>query len=239
MLSRKRTIIAVCALFGLGFSCVISTQQPAGSLTMQRADALSDTVSTYPRFLLAFSQPLSNASVELVFNPPVPDVYAAYLNASRDTLTIDVTGMLEGATRYEIRSSHPLIAETGAALSEAGSMMTFDTYPRESGQNASQATADTLVTRMCGMLSLGSDTDWYCAKEIPRGYIAISCRGSTCGISITDSAGTTIASGQTSRHDVLSVPDSLVPPFFIRIYERFITGSARYTISAVDSLGVE
>jgi hypothetical protein len=212
-------ILVLCA------SCIFDNKGNDGPLTMTCINAKTDTLSVFPQVRFAFSAPLSDSSVSLAFSPPTSARYAAFLNATRDTLTLDVMEMLDGNTRYVLRLAKPVTSKDDVILDPARDSLAFFTYPRERENNDTKDLADTLTSVMFGTISDMSDFDvFFCADKRAPG-IFLQSINSLDSFYVVDSLSHLFSLGhQIKQTDTIVLTDSIVRPFYVFVQSR-IKGS--------------
>ncbi|MBD3344197.1 MAG: hypothetical protein GF401_03940 [Chitinivibrionales bacterium] len=232
--STKLALLSFLLIIG-GSSCVINVDDDDERLTMIRADKGGDTVSVFPAIKIAFSVPLAVDTVMLAMTPPFQTGYAAYLNDSKDTLEVRVTGMLEGNTRYCIKLAHAIKAENGFELYPDADSIVFVTHPAESEPNNSISTANQLNGRVFGMIELATDTDYYFIPSLHKRKFYLNSFDSQCGFAVSDSDGVVQEAFQSqTQSDTLIAGDSLFPPFHVLVFASPLSSHERYELGSVD-----
>lgn len=112
---KRRIAAGIISLIAcLCTQCVFNGPVNEQPLTFKSLDANGDTLSVFPRLRFVFSSALADTSVPIFFSPAISARYGAYLNALRDTLTIDIMEMLEGNTRYVLRLGRQVTSIDGS-----------------------------------------------------------------------------------------------------------------------------
>jgi len=206
-------------------------------LSMSRADREGDTVSVFPTLVIAFSIPLRDSAVSFTFTPPAAGDYSQSLNAARDTLTIRVSGMLDGNARYALRPSRALTAENGMSLDPGEDSIVFFTYPRESGQNGTAPSADTLRRVVFGELSMPGDTDFYVPADSLSRTFCLTSYSVPCRVQVRDGRGDRYPSdrmGTTAVNDTVHVADTARTPMCILVFTDALEAGLRYRLGGTD-----
>lgn len=223
LFKKTARYVAFASCFFL--ACVITTDPPPAPLTIERVFPLGDTIAPFGKVAIAFSTPLKDSILSITVSPQVAGNYSTYLNVTKDTFFIDFSDMLPGLTRYCLRFKNEISASTGVTLLPNADSIVFVTGAVCSGQNITQKTADTLVGKTFGTISLAGDTLYFVIKKLQTRQMYISSPDGLCGISMVDVLGQTLSSSKAvSLAETLSVPDFLVAPLTAKIYP--LIGSA-------------
>jgi hypothetical protein len=227
--------IIVC----LVVSCIFDNRGNEGPLTMTCVNAKTDTLSVFPQLQFAFSAPLSDSSVSLAFSPPTSARYAAFLNPTHDTLTLDVMEMLDGNTRYALRLAQPVTSKDGVVLGPSQDSLVFLTYPREHEPNDTKDLADTLTTIMFGTVSNVADVDvFFCADTMASAKAAgvfMQSINSQDSFYIVDSLSRVFSLGnQIKPIDTIFFTDSMRRPLYAFVVSRIKGSEGDYELGIVN-----
>ena len=232
----------VTAIICMSVSCIFDTRGNEEPLTMTCINAKTDTVSVFPQLQFAFSVPLSDSSVSLAFFPPTSARYVAFLNATHDTLTLDVMEMLDGNTRYVIRLAQPVTSKDGVVLGPLQDSLVFLTYPREHENNDTKELADTLNSVMFGSISNVADIDvFFCADKKASAQVSAKASGvfmqsinSQDSFYIVDSLSRVFSLGnQIKPMDTIFITDSMTRPLYVFVVSRIKGSEGDYELGIV------
>jgi hypothetical protein len=187
---------------------------------MKRIDNTADTVSIWPQLSFFFSAPLRDSSVRVTFTPSTAAEYNAFLNAGRDTLTIQVTGALDGHTCYLMAPDTILTAENGNKLYPGDAEFLFCTYQREQEPNTFY-TADTLFSKCFGTIAPVHDTDYYI---LPSRTTTINLTSYTnkAGLVVRDSVGQLLLVDNSYEvNKTIAVSPAFFFPLKVGVYSLF------------------
>jgi hypothetical protein len=212
-------------------TCIFNSEKPPEPLLLQRVDSSSDTISVFPRLVFSLSSRLTDDTVSLEFSPPFYDFYA-FVNQSRDTLTLVVTGELQGDSRYVLRPSVALVSVIDEEYEPGRDSMVLFTVGKEKEPNNTPADADAFISRICGTISQMSDTDWYRMEEIPGRTLRLRSLDSRLGMALRGPIdGPSVA--VTTISGTMAIPDTLEPPLFVSVYTYVRDAGSRYELSIV------
>jgi hypothetical protein len=222
-------------LLCLWASCIFDTRVNSGPLTMTCIDANTDTVSVFPQLQFVFSAPLADSLVALDFSPPISARYGVYLNATHDTLSLDVMEMLDGNTRYVVRLRNPVTSRDGVVLDPSQDSLAFVTYPREQEPNNTKDLADNCASEIFGTVSDASDVDVFlCTDNKARGVFLQSIN-SQDSFYIVDSLSHVFSlDHQINPIDTIVFPDSIVRPVYIFVVCRIKGSEGDYELGIAD-----
>jgi len=224
---------AICGCILACCSCLVDTSLQTDSIKMQRIDGLGDTVSVFPRLIIGFTIPLKETPPPFEILPSADGEYAPIMGRHLDTLIIDVVGMLSGSTRYVIRPGAVLTSTNGTSLGPAADSLVFYTWPLESSQNTTAATADSFSRHMCGQLDFPADTDFYAVADASARGFELASVNQVCALAIRDSAGRSAYHAETQARNIrATAPDSFAAPLMVLVYSALFTGHARYVLHA-------
>jgi len=227
MLQIYKTYIGIYLL--LFAACTFDTDND-DPLIITRIGNLDDTVSIWPQLTFLFSVPLEDNIVNIQIIPNPGPVYNTHLSDTKDTVTISVTGALEGNTSYTITPKNVLTAENGNQLYPSDAVFNITTYPREYEPNNSSNNADTLSTVCFGILSPAHDTDYFFINDITAKTLYLMSHNNKAGYIIKDSTENTIASDDGLEvSKTLTIGDSISLPIVAGIFSLFGTDT-RYEI---------
>ncbi len=227
---RAVRLFAFLALVAGATGCVSYAPEPEQVFRMIRADSLGDTVSVFPVLKVAFTRTPADESVSITFSPLFVD-YAARLSESRDTLTIRVTGLLDGETRYVLRPAGELRAGDGSVPGPDTDSLVIHTYPAEQEPNDTRKTADPFQSPMYGRIKPANDTDFFFLEAPTGGNVILESLDSKVSLEVRDSSGTLSAAPVTQNSvDTLAVSDS---PVWVLAYSRGGIMDERYRLSFV------
>lgn len=198
-------------------ACTWNISPQTSSLSMRIASA-GDSVSILPTIPVAFSSPLADTTVAFQFTPAVYGFYAI-LNSSRDTALIIVTDPLPGQTPYTIRLAKTANGVDGSSLSPSAAALAIVTVSGEHEPNGTRATADTLKTKIEGVIIPSTDTDLFvCAPNKVAAIVLSNTTGRTA-FALTDGNGTMITRVHAGKLlDTLAVPSALAPPILVAVF---------------------
>jgi hypothetical protein len=223
--------IIVC----LVMSCIFDNRGNEGPLTMTCVNAKTDTLSVFPQLKFAFSVPLSDSSVDFAFSPPISARYAAFLNVTHDTLTLDVMEMLDGNTRYALRLAQPVTSKDGVVLGPSQDSLVFLTYPREHENNDTKDLADTLKSVMFGTISDMSDFDVYFCSDTNATGIFLQGINSLDSFYILDSLSRSFGFGRAIKQtDTMVLTDSITRPFYVFVQSRIKGSEGDYQLGIIN-----
>jgi hypothetical protein len=200
-------LLSGCGIYG-------PVNDPA--LTMRCITEHGDTMSVFPTFQFVFSDSISDSSVSFSFSPKTSAMYGVLLNATHDTVTLQVTDALSGNTRYTLRLQKAVTAVDGDRLAPSDDSITFITWPLEMEPNDAISSADSLKSIIFGTLPGISDTDvFFCpGLETRAVYLkSIYCQDS---FYIIDAASKSFSvTSKINQDDTLWLPDSCEKPIYI------------------------
>lgn len=226
---RSYCIIFLMVLF---LFCTFNTGNNA-SLIMKQVGEATDTVSIWPQLIFVFSVPLKDNSVNLKITPDPGPVYSNYLSETKDTLTISVTGMLEGNTRYIITLEDVITAENGSKLYPDDAVFDIITLPKEREPNNSFNNTDTLLSVCFGTVSPASDTDYFYINNTIASTMYLKNHDKKSGFFIVNTSGSIIAIDDSfDEIKTFSISDSILLPLFVGVFSLF-GNDTRYEIGLV------
>lgn len=232
---RRFPLHGLVVLIACGLSCVITTDESRGELTMSRADALGDTVSVFPLIKVAFSVPLADLSLDVTVTPPIATEHSIWMNKTRDTLMLNVAGMLEGATRYVIRIDGPVVTEHGQEYNPFRDSVVFVTYPSESRQNQSPSLADTLDSRVFGVVQISGVVDYFFPRNQQVERLFVQAHSQKVRLTAgTPGTSDTVSVVSESGPDTLVIPSSMSRPFYAWVSSEVLESMQRYEIGVLD-----
>lgn len=202
---------------------------------MSCINAKTDTVSVFPQLQFVFSSPLADSTVALDFTPPISARYSVYLNATHDTLSLDVMEMLEGDTRYVLRLKNPVTSKDGAVLDPSQYSLEFLTYPCEQEPNDTKDFADTLKSVMFGSISDVSDVDVFFCADTRAAGVFLQSINSQDSFYIVDSLSHVFGLGhQINQPDTIVLTDSIIRPFYVFVLSRIKGSEGDYELGIFD-----
>lgn len=202
-------------------------------LIMTRVGDFTDTVSIWPKLTFMFSIPLKDSSVNILIIPDPGPVYDNYLNKTKDTLEINVTGTLEGSTQYKITLKDVLTAENGSKLYPDNALFEIITRPKEKEPNSGIEAADTLSVICFGMISPANDTDYFYIYNTTATGLYLKNHEGKSGFVIKDTSGGEIAAdGSLEDIKTFMLSDIITMPIFIGIFS-LVGNNARYELGLV------
>ncbi len=137
----------------------------------------------------AFSEPLENEYVELAFIPDHGIGYHTYLTPTKDTLVLDISGMLPGNSTFTVSPTTKMTAESGDEIAPYEAKFTLTTYPTEDFGNNGSATATPFEAPMYGTLENGYDTDCFVFTNISNCMVRLTFEQGVTSWTIRDGAG--------------------------------------------------
>ena len=198
-------------------------------------NAKTDTVSVFPQLEFVFSAPLADSSVTLDFSPPVSARYGVYLNATHDTLSLDVMEMLDGNTRYVVRLKNPVTSRDGVVLDPSQDSLAFVTYPREREPNNTKDLADNCASKIFGTVSDASDVDVFlCTDNKARGVFLQSINSQDSFYVVDSLSHLFNLDHPTNPIDTIVFPDSIVRPVYIFVVCRIKGSEGDYELGIAD-----
>ncbi len=187
-LYRRFKLDIACFLTAtVGFACTFE-ENLVPELIMERIGGERIAPHGITRF--AFSAPLMNDYVELAFSPEHGAGYHTYLTPHRDTLVLDISGMLPGKTTYTISPATEIIAESGGEIQPYGKSFIVTTYPTEGSGNGDSSTATPFEAPMYGTLENGYDTDCFVFTNISNFMVRLTFEQGVTSWTIRDGEGT-------------------------------------------------
>jgi hypothetical protein len=233
LLKKPCLKILLAAFISLGASCIFDAQKNSGPLTMTCITAHADTLSVFPNVQFVFSEPLADSLVSLDFSPPIGR-YGAFLNATHDTLSLDIMDMLEGNTRYVVRLQNKVTSKDGAVLDPDQDSLSFITYAREHEPNDTKAASDILSSKIFGTVADQSDVDAFlCTNNAARGVFLQSIN-SQDSFYVVDSLSRIFSLGHPINPiDTIAFPDSLIRPIYIFVVSRIMGSEGDYELGIV------
>jgi hypothetical protein len=198
---------------------------------MERADGLGDTVATFATLRFSFSSPVENEDIVMYLEPEGVRYYTE-LNDGSDTLSLIVSGMLDGATRYSVTPAQEIRAAGASPIRPHSVRFEFMTHARENEPNDCIAIADVFTNPVCGEVSAAGDTDCFLLPAPAAGsiYLRTHDAGAALGLGIVDSAGNDTAVTGDIPVKSLAVPPSFTFPVGARVFSTLGTG--RYELGA-------
>jgi len=167
------------------FSCTFEDVDTT-PLTIERIDALGDTVMPWPTLRFVFSKPLADSATHFVITPDPGSIYHSVLSLTGDTLELIVTGILAGSKSYTAKPSADLLATNGSVLKIADASFSFYTFSVEQNPNDDASTADTLFSKRFGTINPVNDTDYFCIPEVESTSVLLINHFRQCGMTIVD-----------------------------------------------------
>jgi hypothetical protein len=220
-------IRAVIAVVCLCSGCAMFNSANDEPLTMRCVTSLGDTISVFPRLQYVFSSPLADSSVAVAFSPSVSARYNAYLNPIRDTLTVLVTGALEGNTRYALRLAGSVMGVNGSRFNPSDDSTVFFTYPFETEPNDTRAGADTFSSTIFGTISEVTDIDVFADMASQSQAVCLQSIDCQDSFYVVDAASRLVSlSWQMKQIDTLRLPDDIARPLYVFVCSRSNKGSA-------------
>jgi hypothetical protein len=200
-------------------------------------------VSAFPTIHFALTSP-ATGGVSLVMEPDPGAVYHTVINEGRDTVTLVVTGLLAGNTRYEIFPAGPITAEDGGTLAPEDAVFTILTHATENEPNDRPDTtvADRFIDPVYGFITTALDTDYYrLSPPLPAGIYLYSPDKGRCNVAVIDDEGRrivarTLTGGDGGRIDTLIVADTLAPPLWVQVFSFTGVASVRYELGATETM---
>jgi hypothetical protein len=222
----------------LWVSCIFDTRGNDEPLTMTCINPKTDTLSVFPQLRFVFSAPLMDSSVSLAFSPPTSARYAAFLNATHDTLTLNVMEMLDGNTKYVVRLAQPVTSKDGVVLGPSQDSLAFVTYPREHEPNDEKDLADTLTSIIFGTVSNVADVDaFFCTdtKGLSKASgVFMQSINSQDSFYIVDSLSRVFSLGnQIKPIDTIFFTDSMRRPLYAFVVSRIKGSEGDYELGIV------
>jgi hypothetical protein len=214
-------------------SCIFDAQKNSGALTMTCITGRTDTLSVFPQLQFIFSEPLIDSSVSLNFSPPIGR-YAAFLNATHDTMSLIIMDMLAGNTRYVLRLGKQITSKDGAILLPSQDSLSFITYPREQEPNDTKNLADDLASKIFGTISDQSDIDVFlCTNNGARGVVLQSINSQDSLYVVDGLSHAFSLDHPVNPIDTIIFPDTLVRPFYIFVVSRIMGSEGDYELGIV------
>ncbi len=227
-----KVLIFIIALQAIFLFCTfnIDNKEP---LTMRRVGNISDTVSIWPRLTFIFSVPIKDNHVDILIIPDPGPVYSQYLNETKDTLTISVTGMLQGNTRYVITPDYIITAENGNKLYPDNALFEIITLPAEIEPNNNYKDANILFSLCYGTICPANDTDYFYITNLTAESLYIKSIESKSGFFLCDTLGFLIAENKNQEEiKVIDIPNGIIAPLYAGVYS-LIDNGARYELGIV------
>lgn len=200
----------------------------------------SDTISPCATLHFALSSPATH-DVVLLLEPDPGSIYHTVPSAGRDTVTLVITGVLAGSTRYMIHPKQAIAAENGATLTPEDAVFTVVTHAveREPNDGPDSVVADRFVSPVFGSVTTASDTDfYYLPGAAPGGLYIRSIDAGRCNFAVIDDenrrrvARTETGVG-TGAVDTIQLDNALVPPLRVQVFSFTGTADLRYELGAV------
>jgi hypothetical protein len=214
-------------------SCIFEAQKNSGALTMTCINGRTDTLSVFPQLQFVFSEPLIDSSVSLNFSPPIGR-YAAFLNATHDTMSLTIMDMLAGNTRYVLRLGNQITSKDGAILLPSQDSLSFITYPREQEPNDTKNLADDLASKIFGTISDQSDIDVFlCTNNSARGVFLQSINSQDSLYVVDGLSHAFSLDHPINPMDTIVFPDSLVRPLYVFVVSRIMGSEGDYELGIV------
>ncbi len=182
-----RLKLDVVCILTLGFACTFE-ENLVPELLMERIGGERIAPHGITRF--TFSEPLINEYVELAFTPEHGAGYHTYLTPNRDTLVLDISGILPGKTEYTVSPATKVIAESGAEIQPYGTSFAVTTYTTEGFGNEDSSTATPFEAPMYGTLENGYDTDCFVFTNISNCMVRLTFEQGVTSWTIRDGEGT-------------------------------------------------
>ena len=231
-LLRRIVLISPVMLY-LWASCIFDAQKNGGALTMTCINENTDTLSVFPQLQFVFSGQLIDSSVSLNFSPPIGR-YAVFLNATHDTLSLNVMDMLAGNTRYILRLGNQITSKDGAILLPSQDSLSFITYPREEEPNDTKDLADKLASKIFGTISDQSDIDVFlCTNANARGVFLQSINSQDSFYIVDSLSHSFVLDHPINPTDTIVFPDSLVRPVYVFVVSRIMGSEGDYELGIV------
>jgi hypothetical protein len=203
-------------------------------LTMIRIGDVSDTVSIWPHMTFLFSVPLQDSSVNLKIIPYPGTVYNNFLNETRDTLKLIVTGSLQGSTQYLITLNNAISAVNGSVLYPEEVSFEITTFPGEKEPNNNFGNADTLSVTCFGIIFPANDTDYFYINNPSATAFELKAYRGKSGYIIRDTSGSTITKDVGLEEiKTFTIPTTMSMPFFAGIFSVY-DNDVRYEVSIVE-----
>jgi len=229
----RRIVLISPVLLYFCASCIFDAQKNGGALTMTCISGRMDTLSVFPQLQFVFSGPLIDSSVSLNFSPPIGR-YAVVLNATHDTLTLNVMDMLAGNTRYVLRLGNQITSKDGAILLPSQDSLSFITYPREQEPNDTKDLADDLASKIFGTISDQSDIDVFlCTSKVARGVFLQSINSQDSLYVVDSLSHSFVLDHPINPTDTIVFPDSLAEPFYVFVVSRIRGSEGDYELGIV------
>jgi hypothetical protein len=181
--------IAGALIVAFVFGCTFE-ESLAPELIMKRVEEGNIPPHGTTRF--AFSEPVVNDYVELVFSPDHGVGYHSYLTPDRDTLVLDISGMLPGKTTYTISPTSKITAESGGEIEPFGVSFTVTSHPTEDIGNNDSSTATPFEQPMYGSLENGYDSDCFVFTDTSSFLVRLTFEQGVTSWTIHDGKGTLI-----------------------------------------------
>jgi hypothetical protein len=229
----RRIVLIPAMLLYFCASCIFDAQKNGGALTMTCINGITDTLSVFPQLQFVFSGPLIDSSVSLNFSPPVGR-YAVFLNATHDTLSLNVMDMLAGNTRYVLRLGNQITSKDGATLLPSQDSLSFITYPREQEPNDTKDLADDFASKIFGTISDQSDIDVFLCNNNSTHGIFLQSINSQDSLYVVDGLSHAFSLDHPINPiDTIIFPDSLVRPFYVFVVSRIMGSEGDYELGIV------
>ena len=171
------------------FGCTFE-ESLAPELIMKRVK--EGNIPPHGTIRFALSEPVVNDYIELAFSPDHGVGYHTYLTPDRDTLVLDISGMLPGKTTYIISPASKITAESGGEIEPFGVSFTATSYPTEDIGNNDSSTATPFEQPMYGSLENGHDSDCFVFADSASFMVKLTFEQGVTSWTIQDGEGTLI-----------------------------------------------
>jgi hypothetical protein len=193
----------------------------------------NDTLSVKPSISITVGAAVVESSAVFQFTPSFYDYYC-YLSETHDTIYLNVTGMLDGDTRYTLRLAHPLTSVYDEKIGPDDDSIVFRTYPSEREPNDYTGEADTLETVLFGEISRYNDTDTYFLNNTEFNAVSFRSFSHECGLVLVDDKNIPVAfEGVEIDSGTLCLPDSLPETLLLKVYASIRSSSIFYRLGLI------
>jgi hypothetical protein len=191
------------------------------------------TISPFGPVRICFNNPIVHPdSIRFSFKPRFEE-YRQIVNASHDTVTLELTIPLAGDARYTLLLSTYVESEDGSLIVPGEDTLPFSTFPMEQEPNDSRSTADTLNEIMFGSVSAANDTDWFAIGDTAAAACYLKSTGSSSFFALRDAGGSSVCPPGFSVAETLTVPRSFKKPLYGTVFAFNRSNGGSYELGVV------
>ena len=221
--------IAVFIILLGGLSCTFNLEDNT-QLIMTRIDTEGSTTSPWPTFKFAFNRSVVDSVSFISIIPDNGVGFNSKFNESNDTLTVKVTGVLDGKRLYSVVLNRDITASNGSVLKSGDVDFPFMTYPKEKLPNSTFSNSDTLLPLIFGVAAPINDSDYFYIADTSVSEVFLINHFGSCGFEVV-TALDSVVQLKSDIYDTLYYKFDLIPAkgLYLRVFS-VVDNGARYEI---------